>query len=137
MKSVIIISMFLAGGALPFKAPAQTLSSEPQLIIVEGDTIVHALHNLPVFPGGDDALRTYFKKHLPELKYTGKKQSSDIWITFVIKKDGSVGKLNIISNDKPELNPRLTTAIKSLPAFSPGLRDGKAVATVGEITFDF
>jgi hypothetical protein len=116
---------------------AQTLSAELDFRVVDGDTVIYYVDSAPVFPGGDEALVKYFKKHLPKLKFTGKEQSSDIWITFVIRKDGSIGKMNIIANDKPDLNKLLVNAIKSLPAFMPAVWNGKPVATIGEITFDY
>lgn len=141
MKIVIKISTCLSLIAtvvlMHFHAEAQLFEAESEFVVVGGDTIIYNVDSVPVFPGGDEALQKHFKKHLPKLKYTGKEQSSDVWITVLIKKDGTIGAINIIANARRDMNDQLINAIKSLPSYKPAVKEGRPVATIEEITFDY
>lgn len=137
MRFLLCFSLIATVVFMQFNAQAQEFELESEFVVVKGDTVIYNPDSSPAFPGGDEALQQHFKKHLPKLKYTGKVQSSDVWITVLVRKDGSIGASNIIANSQRDLDATLINAIKSLPPYKPAVKDGKPVATIEEITFDY
>jgi TonB family protein len=83
---------------------------------------------MPVFPGGDAALLKYvgdstrYPVNAKEKNIQGK-----VVVKFVVEADGSVGRASIFKSVDPEIDAEAVRVINSLPAFKPGIKDGKAV----------
>lgn len=103
------------------------------VVVVEGDTIIYTPEKAPSFPGGDPSIREHFRKH--SLRYSrtnSNKNDKLIWVSFVIRSSGAIGKVNVIGSDKPKVSEKLTKAIKAMPAWIPAENNGKKVATIGD-----
>lgn len=79
----------------------------------------------PKYPEGEKALKKALKNKLRKAK---KGEKAKFRASIVIKSDGSVGRVQFTEcgyND--EYKAEIVDALKSLPAFEPGMKDGKAV----------
>ncbi len=83
---------------------------------------------MPEFPGGELALRTFIAEHIqypPEAMKKG--IEGKVYVRFVVEKDGSVGDVQVIREIDPLLDQEAVRVIKSLPKFKPGYQGGKPV----------
>lgn len=77
------------------------------------------------FPDGEKALKKLLKN---KLRKAQKGEKANFKASIVIKADGSVGRVQFTAcgyND--DYKEEIIAALKSLPAFTPGMKDGKAV----------
>jgi TonB family protein len=91
-------------------------------------TIYNAVEQMPKFPGGEAALMKYINSHInyPPAAAMNKVQGNVI-VQFVVNKDGSVGEVKVIHSVDKDLDREAIRVIKSLPKFTPGRQNGKAV----------
>lgn len=79
----------------------------------------------PKFPDGEKALKKMLKKTLRKAK---KGEKAKFRVSMVIKKDGTVGRVQFTEcGYADEYKPEIIVALQSLPAFTPGTKDGNAV----------
>lgn len=79
----------------------------------------------PKFPEGEKALKKMLKKALRKAK---KGEKAKFRASIVIKKDGTVGRVQFTEcGYVDEYKPEIIVALQSLPAFTPGTKDGNAV----------
>ena len=77
----------------------------------------------PKFPDGEKALKKLLKK---TLRKAGKGEKATFRASIVIKKDGTVGRVQFTECGYiDEYKPEIIAALQALPAFTPGTRDGK------------
>jgi periplasmic protein TonB len=83
---------------------------------------------MPEFPGGTEALMRYIFDNLsyPEDAINNNIQGRVV-IKFVVKPDGSVGRIEIAGSIHPSLDEEAVRVVKSLPTFKPGKQDGVPV----------
>jgi len=83
---------------------------------------------MPEFPGGEKALLAYLAKHTEFPS-----QMRDMWIggqvisEFTISETGSVSDVHIIRSPSAAFNREVVRVINTLPAFKPGLQNGRPV----------
>lgn len=83
---------------------------------------------MPTFPGGESALLKYIATNL---KYPRSAREMEIQgvvvLRFVVKSDGSVGKVVVQKGLSPDCDKAAIDLIKSLPRFKPGKENGQPV----------
>lgn len=84
------------------------------------------VEQMPLFPGGEAALMKYIQENL---KYPQGQEGveGDVMVQFVVKKNGKVGKVNVVYSLGKDFDREAIRVIKSLPKFIPGRQNGKAV----------
>ncbi len=90
------------------------------------NTVYRSVEQMPRFPGGEAALVKYLESHInypPEPAKNG-----HVIVQFVVKKDGSIGEVKVVRSLDKDLDKEAIRVIKSLPNFTPGRQDGKAVS---------
>jgi TonB family protein len=94
-------------------------SGEEPFIIVE---------EMPVFPGGNDALLKYIYEntHYPDAAKEKNIQGRVI-IRFCVTNKGGVSNISVYKGVDPELDKEAMRVVKTLPAFKPGKQGGKPV----------
>lgn len=105
---------------------------QPQLLppkpVYEEGTPFVVVEEMPLFPGGDEALLKYIAENT---KYPedAKKRGVEgrIIIRFCVTEAGSVNRISILKGVDPELDTEAMRVIETLPAFSPGRQGGKSV----------
>ena len=116
-----------------------TLKGKPQTIVIVGDKNnpdneeepYTAVEQMPQFPGGMKALMEYISTNLryPE---DAKQQKTEgrVIARFTVKKDGSIGDVNIVRGVSPSLDAEAVRVLSGMPKWQPGMQDGKAVPTL-------
>lgn len=93
----------------------------------DDDTVYRSVEQMPRFPGGEAALMKYLQDHV---KYPPNAAwiEGHVIVQFVVEKDGSIGEVKVVRSLEENLDKEAIRVIKSLPKFTPGRQDGKAVS---------
>ncbi|MBR5726068.1 MAG: energy transducer TonB [Muribaculaceae bacterium] len=95
----------------------------------KADIIFHSVEQMPQFPGGEAALMKYVQSHInyPREAAVNKIQGRVI-VQFVIDEIGKVGEVKVVRSVDKDLDKEAIRVVKSLPKFTPGRQNGKAVS---------
>lgn len=95
---------------------------------VEDDSIINFPDKKPKFPGGDIGLRKYLSRNV---KYPNIARENGleekIYIRFCVTKEGKVERVSVLRGAEPILYKEAMRAIKLLPKWKPGEKNGKKV----------
>mgnify|MGYP003289033535 FL=1 len=94
----------------------------------EDNQVLEVVEQMPTFPGGQKALLQYISDNI---KYPSIAQENGIQgrvvVRFVVKKDGSVGEVQVLRGVDATLDKEAVRVVKSIPNFIPGKQNGHAV----------
>jgi protein TonB len=111
----------------------QEIAQEP----VE-EEIFLIVEQMPEFPGGENALRTYIAKNI---KYPRNAQEMGIqgkvYVTFIVDKNGNVTKASIARGIDSALDKEALRVINTLPRWTPGKQRGSAVSVSYTVPINF
>lgn len=105
-----------------------TLYGAPVVVRNRHDNKVYLnVEQMPQFPGGEAALMEYIQK---KLKYPKGQEGieGEVTLQFVVKKNGKVGDVKVVCSLGKDFDREAIRVIKSLPKFTPGRHNGKAVS---------
>lgn len=92
------------------------------------DQVFVIVEKMPVFPGGQVALRRYIAENI---NYPVVAQENDIqgtvYLRFVVLRNGSIGEVQVQRGVDPLLDEEAVRVIESLPKFTPGRQGGRTV----------
>jgi len=104
----------------------------------EAEEVFFIVEDMPVFPGGELALRKYIAQ---SIKYPVIAQENGIqgkvFITFVVDKDGSVTNARVARGVDPSLDKEALRVVNSLPKWKPGKQRGKPVKVSYTVPINF
>lgn len=109
-------------------------------IPVEIDTMVYTVADkMPEFEGGDSMLVKYIKEnvHYPSNITSPGVKEGTVYINFIVEKDGSVSNIHVLKGICDELNTEAFRAVKEMPAWNPGIKNGKIVRVSMTLPFVF
>lgn len=77
--------------------------------------------SMPIFPGGDDSLRSYFAKNIkwPEVNGTEVDCEGRVYVTFQIDKKGKMKDISISKSLSPEFDKEVLRVINLMPDWIP------------------
>ena len=112
----------------PPPPPPVTQSTDKKAASVMTDGAYRVGDVMPEFPGGDTALLKYIadSTHYPKDAKTQAIQGKVI-VRFMIKANGSVSDVTVLKGVSPSLDEESVRVVKTLPKFTPGKLNGKAV----------
>ncbi|MBQ3556072.1 MAG: energy transducer TonB [Bacteroidales bacterium] len=94
----------------------------------EDNQVLEVVEQMPTFPGGQKALLQYISDNI---KYPSIAQENGIQgrvvVRFVVKRDGSVGEVQVLRGVDATLDKEAVRVVKSIPNFIPGKQNGHAV----------
>ncbi|MDY6122822.1 MAG: TonB family protein [Porphyromonas sp.] len=96
----------------------------------QSEAIYQLVDEMPEFPGGGiKALLEYVRKNLqlPLEVYETTKGGRAV-VRFVVEKDGSISRPEIIKSATPEINKEALRLVRRMPRWKPGKQNGKPVA---------
>ena len=95
---------------------------------VDNDSIYNIVEVMPEFPGGMDQMAKYLSENIkyPE-EAKDKGISGRVFIQFVIEKDGSVTKAEVMKGIGAVCDNEALRVVKAMPKWKPGLMKGKPV----------
>ncbi len=105
---------------------------------VQDADVFNIVEEMPEFPGGDIALRRLIAETVKypviakENGYQGK-----VYVSFVVEKDGTVGRAKIARGVTPSLDAEAIRVVKELPNWKPGKQRGQAVAVSFTVPINF
>lgn len=115
-------------------APLEIESSTPTISEASADPkddnnkVFDAVECPPQYPGGEFALYKYVTEHIQyPANAKAKNIKGRVILKFVVKKDGSVGDVEVMRSVDSELDAEAVRVVKTLPKFTPGTQDGKPV----------
>lgn len=96
------------------------------------------VEDMPEFPGGEQGLRNYIRQCIIYPVYAEINGiQGRVYVTFVIEKDGSVGKVNVARGVDPVLDAEAVRIVKSMPQWTPGYDDGVPVRVSYTVPINF
>ena len=102
------------------------------------EEIYTAVEQMPQFPGGEAELMKYVANHI---KYPTMAAENNIQgrvvVKFVVKKDGSVGEVQVLRGKDPDLDKEAVRVVRTLPNFIPGKMNGQAVSVWFTLPINF
>lgn len=117
--------------------PASDLSIDE--FYIEGelpDLEEYAPYERAQFPGGQEKLNQYLAENI-NYPSTERHWNGTIWIMFIIEKDGSIGKVEILSGGSQAFDDEVIRVIKNMPKWIPAQKDGKPVRSYFDIPIRF
>jgi TonB family protein len=96
--------------------------------ITDDEPPIRFAEEMPEFEGGTDAMFKFLQETLKypvEAKQKG--ISGQVFIEFVVAKDGSVTHVKVIRSADPELDAEAVRAVKAMPKWKPGKMRGVPV----------
>ena len=91
--------------------------------------VLRSAEQMPQFPGGEAALMKYIKSHInyPPMAAENGIQGTVI-VQFFVEQDGSIGKAKVARSLDKDLDREALRIVRTLPKFTPGRQNGRAVA---------
>ncbi|MDB4582546.1 energy transducer TonB [Draconibacterium sp.] len=115
-----------------------TYTVDAQNKVNEKSDVYRTVDEMPVYPGGNDALRNFIAQNVtyPE---KAKKEGirGKVFVSFVINKKGEVSNAKIERGVSPELDKEALRVIKSLPKWTPGKEKGKLAKVQFTVPINF
>ena len=93
---------------------------------------------MPQFPGGDQALAKFLAQNTeyPEMEHQND-IGGKVITQFTVNEDGTISDIKVLRSPSPGFNREVTRVIKSMPAFKPGMQQGRAVKVRFTLPFVF
>lgn len=90
-----------------------------------------ALSSEAMFPGGNAALSNYLQTNVkyPEVSVKNN-EIGKVFVSFVVEKDGSIQNAKVEKGVSPALDEEALRVVRSMPKWTPAMKDGKEVRTV-------
>ena len=119
-----------AGKGVPYSAD----KTENQ----DGLLVFRVVEEMPEFPGGEQALRNFIGSNIKYPDYAVKKNlQGTVFITFVVKSDGTVGNAKVVRGVDASLDQEALRVVNLMPAWKPGKQKGQAVNVAYTIPVQF
>ncbi len=107
----------------------EEIKPEPPKVEHDENKVFTSVEQMPVYPGGDQALLGDIFKNLvypPVAAENG--VEGKVTIMFVVTKDGSIGEVKVARGKDPDLDKEAVRAVKAIKKkFTPGKMNGHAV----------
>ncbi len=110
-----------------FSSELSTSSSSNSWVDEDGETIYKKTEVPPEFVGGKDALFKYINDNI---KYPEDVQRGNVYIAFVITKEGTVRDARIVKGINENCDKEALRLINNMPTWDPGMEKGKIVSSV-------
>ena len=92
------------------------------------EEIYRSAEQMPQFPGGEAALMKYIQTHIKYPPTAAKNHvQGRVIVQFVVRKDGGVSVVHVVRSVDNDLDREAVRVCKTLPKFTPGRQNVKAV----------
>jgi len=114
---------------------AQAKIIKPSL---NGEEVFFIVEDMPVFPGGETALKKYIAQSIkyPE-ESLNKGIEGKVFISFVVDKNGNVRNAKVVRGADPLLDEEALRVINSLPRWKPAMQKGERVNVAYTVPINF
>ncbi len=113
-------------------------NNNPGIISRKNVNVFYIVEDMPEFPGGEDALRSYISKSVnyPEVAQQ-KKIQGKVYVSFIVNKNGNVVDAKIARGVAPSIDNEALRVVRSLPKWIPGKQSGEAVNVSYTVPINF
>ncbi|MFA7491789.1 MAG: energy transducer TonB, partial [Mariniphaga sp.] len=103
-----------------------------------GRKVFFIVEEMPEFPGGEPALRTFLTQniHYPDIASKHGIQGK-VYVTFIVSDEGDVVNARIARGVDPVLDQEALRVVNSLPRWKPGYMRGKPVDVSYTVPINF
>jgi TonB family protein len=120
----------------------QLAKNSPYYELADGSWVYYAAETEPSYVGGNKAMTKFLKDNLKFPKEAEKdKQEGTVFVDFVLSDKGEVTETEVnyytYKNIEQSFIDEAVRVVKMMPAWSPGLQNGKAVAVKYSIPITF
>jgi protein TonB len=120
--------MFSCHAQVTESTPASNKPDASAVVLKTNDDVpVRFCDQMPEFPGGIDSLYQFIRANISYPPHSGNIQGTVV-VEFVIEKEGTIGKVNVIAKAHPLLDAEAVRVVKLLPKWKPGKIKGKPTA---------
>jgi periplasmic protein TonB len=95
----------------------------------EADSVYSIPQVSPIFPGGQNAMRSFFAKNIITPESDGKSVKGKVFVRFVVKKNGELSKIYLVKGLNDACNKEAIRVIKKMPSWIPATQEGDAVSS--------
>lgn len=112
-----------------------TVTQEPEAIptpnaVPATDQVYTIVEEMPVFPGGENAMFTAMTK---QIRYPDSAVKSGVqgvvYVTFVVEVDGSISNIKVLRGIGGGCDEEAVRFIRNMPPWTPGRQNGQPVRT--------
>jgi TonB family protein len=91
---------------------------------------VYALPQVPaMYPGGPNAMRTFFFANIKTPESTGQSVKGKVFIRFMVKKNGELAKIYLVKGLTDTCNQEAMRVVKKMPKWLPATQEGEEVSS--------
>ena len=92
------------------------------------DVIYSLVNQSPKYPGGDAGLFQWLRQHIKYPRIARENNiEGKVYVGFVVETDGSITNVDVKRGIGSGCNDEAVRVISSMPKWTPGFKDGKAV----------
>jgi protein TonB len=112
---------------LPFVAICLAVFTE--LKAAPADTVYTHVDTMPEYAGGAKGLIDYLQDSIAytRVQWQDNIPERKVLVRFVVNEDGSLSDFNVLHSPSPYFDTQVIKALKNMPPFKPGIKDGKPV----------
>ena len=94
---------------------------------VETDSVYSIPQVSPLFPGGQNAMRSFFAKNIIVPESNGKGTKGKVFVRFMVRKNGELSRIYLVKGLTESCNKEAIRVIKKMPMWIPAIHEGKEV----------
>lgn len=94
---------------------------------IEADSIYSIPQVSPIFPGGANAMKSFFAKNIVTPENNGQAITGKVFVRFMVKKNGELAKIYLVKGLIDACNKEALRVIKKMPSWIPATQGGEAV----------
>jgi periplasmic protein TonB len=95
----------------------------------EADSVYLIPQVSPMFPGGQNAMRSFFAKNIITPESDGKGVKGKVFVRFMVKKNGELTKIYLVKGLTDACNKEAIRVIKKMPSWIPAMQEGEEVSS--------
>ncbi len=105
------------------KKPSLTINNDE----IDADSVYSIPQVSPMFPGGLNAMRSFFEKNIITPEGNGKIVKGKVFIRFIVKKNGELSKIYLVKGLNEACNKEAIRVIRKMPLWIPAKQEGATV----------
>jgi protein TonB len=110
----------------------QKLTNKKSSLKIENDEFeadsVYAIPQVSaMFPGGSNAMKSFFAKNVNSPESDGKSVKGKVFVRFMVKKNGEIAKIYLVKGLNDACNKEALRVIRKMPSWIPATQEGEDV----------
>ena len=139
-KGDVVVAAYIGyeSDAIVIKEPKSNYVFVLQKDGTSSEKTFDVVEQMPQFPGGPATMMEFLKENIRYPEEAQKKGlQGRVVVSFIVRKDGSIDNCHVARSVDPLLDAEAVRVIRSMPNWTPGMQDGKAVAVRYNVPVSF